>query len=599
MQVSATEGFDSLAELVRDVLDVPVAIVSIVSNDRQVFAGHCGLPPEWAERGETPLTHSFCKHVVERAAPMIVPDARADPTVKDNKAIEDLGVAAYIGVPIHLPSGEVAGALAAIASSPRVWTPADLRRLTRIAGVATEKIAVRVAELGWRSLFDGMQDGFILGEMIRDDDRRIVDWRHIEVNPAFEDLIGPSVIHARGRTIREMFPGIEPEWIDDFAQVVESGQAAQFTRQLGALGRWYEGLAQPVGGDRFTIIFTDVTERMLADKAKAALADRRQLAIETGEVGIWDWDLLSGTLLLDDRMKMLNGVFEGRDLGIDRAFEAIHPDDRQRVERDLQALADGTHDDLEIEYRVIGIEDGIVRSVIVNGVSVKREDGTVVRLVGTGRDVSDGVAREERRKTLNQELAHRLKNTLAIVTAIVNQTLRSAKDVETGRKTLLDRVHALSKAHDILLSGQHDAANVRAIVMGAVALHDDGGRIRTKGPNMPIGPKASMTLSLIVHELATNAGKYGSLSVASGFVDVEWSVTRDSADNHPILRIDWLERGGPAVQAPKVKGFGTRLVEMGLSGSAGGSTTLDYDADGFRCVINAPLVELMTAEETS
>jgi GAF domain-containing protein len=127
------EQFSHLTELVRLTLGVPVAIVSIVDEHRQVFAGHSGMPEPWASLGETPITHSFCQHVVDRGAVFNVPDARAEPLVRDNMAIPDLGVAAYLGVPIHLPSGELIGALAAIDTKegrPRITKKSALWHVT-------------------------------------------------------------------------------------------------------------------------------------------------------------------------------------------------------------------------------------------------------------------------------------------------------------------------------------------------------------------------------------------------------------------------------------------------------------------------------------
>ena len=132
---SGREQFDLLTEHVRVALDVPVAIISIVDEDRQVFAGHSGLPEPWATRGETPMSHSFCQHVVERAEPLVVTDANVHKLVSRNHAIADLGVIAYLGVPIPPPSGELVGALAAIDTKPRAWTEREQRTLETLAAV--------------------------------------------------------------------------------------------------------------------------------------------------------------------------------------------------------------------------------------------------------------------------------------------------------------------------------------------------------------------------------------------------------------------------------------------------------------------------------
>lgn len=597
IEATSREQFDSLTELVCDMLGVPISFVSIVSNDRQVFAGHCGLPAQWAERGETPLTRSFCRHVVERGAPMCIDDAKGDPTVHDNPAIPEVGIAAYLGVPIHLPSGEIVGSFAAVDTAPRVWTQADMRRLERVAAIATQEIAVRVSEVKWRSLFADMREGFFVGEAIRDGSGRMLDFRYVDANPAFETLTGLSLARTVGRPTSNSFPAVEPALLEHFDTVLESGEPAVLEIRLPRFGNaWFELRTRALDHDRVAVLLTDIDGRKNEEIGRAEVDERRRLATDVGEVGLWDLDIVGSSLVLDARMRRLNGVVSSRDVTMADAFGAIHPEDRERVERELGSLAEDGEDTIETQYRVIGIEDAIVRTVQVNGRRLRDGEGKSIRLIGAARDISNRVARDERRTVLNQELAHRLKNTLAIVVSIITQTLRTAADVETGRKTLLARIHALSKAHDILLSGQKGAATVQTIVAGAVALHDEGGRVKIEGTSLPLGPKAALTLSLIVHELATNAGKYGALSVPEGVVEVKW--TQPGADGGGlVLDLVWIEKHGPKVIAPTRRGFGTRLVEMGLSGSSGGSVSIDYAPEGLRCRIVAPLVELMHDDE--
>lgn len=159
---SGREQFHHLTEHVRVALQVPVAIISIVDEDRQVFAGHCGLPAPWDSRGETPLTHSFCQHVVERAEVLEVSDADLHELVNSNHAIADLGVRAYLGVPIALPTGELVGALAAIDTTPRQWSEHDRKVLESLALVVEREISVGVSELKYRRLFEDMQEATTL-----------------------------------------------------------------------------------------------------------------------------------------------------------------------------------------------------------------------------------------------------------------------------------------------------------------------------------------------------------------------------------------------------------------------------------------------------
>ncbi|WBB72408.1 SpoIIE family protein phosphatase [Micromonospora sp. WMMD1128] len=142
------EAFDRFARLVGDLLDVPVALVSLVDADRQFFPGETGLSQPWAARRETPLSHSFCQHVVDTEAPMVLPDARLYPRVRQNLAIEDLGVVAYAGMPLTDLDGRVLGSLCAIDSKPRAWTKEQLRTLADLAAACSSELRLRIAVRG-------------------------------------------------------------------------------------------------------------------------------------------------------------------------------------------------------------------------------------------------------------------------------------------------------------------------------------------------------------------------------------------------------------------------------------------------------------------
>ena len=137
------EALEHLTKLVQRCLNVPVALVSLVEAHRQVFASHQGLAEPWCSRGETPLSHSFCQHVVVREEPLVVEDAREDARLRDNLAIRDLGVVAYLGVPLRTPDGHTVGSLCAIDGAPRAWTPADVESMEALADATMVTLAMR------------------------------------------------------------------------------------------------------------------------------------------------------------------------------------------------------------------------------------------------------------------------------------------------------------------------------------------------------------------------------------------------------------------------------------------------------------------------
>jgi two-component sensor histidine kinase len=221
-------------------------------------------------------------------------------------------------------------------------------------------------------------------------------------------------------------------------------------------------------------------------------------------------------------------------------------------------------------------------------------DGKPAHLLSISRDITEEwrITTElkeasARQEMLSGELQHRIKNTLAMIGAIANQTMRG-DDVEAARQAFAARLMTLSKAHDILTQSSWTSAPIGQVVSGALAPHHTGDRrIHFGGPEIELGPKPALALALAVHELATNATKYGALSTA-GKVDIVWS--NDEDGGKPGFRFTWSESGGPIVSEPTEKGFGTRLIERMLANDFGGEARTFYRYEGVVCELVAPMV---------
>ena len=192
-------------------------------------------------------------------------------------------------------------------------------------------------------------------------------------------------------------------------------------------------------------------------------------------------------------------------------------------------------------------------------------------------------AETDHQRLLAQELNHRIKNTLATVQAIAIQTLGRDDSQRVAFRGFQDRLAALARAHSLLTKADWAGSTVRDLVSAASAPFDDGGRFEVDGPAFSLKSKQSVALSLGLHELATNALKYGALSTTMGKIRVEWTVEGDH------FHLVWIESGGPAVQAPSVRGFGTRLLERSLAAELSGTVTLSFPGEGLRCDIHARL----------
>ncbi|WEK06036.1 MAG: HWE histidine kinase domain-containing protein [Candidatus Devosia phytovorans] len=199
--------------------------------------------------------------------------------------------------------------------------------------------------------------------------------------------------------------------------------------------------------------------------------------------------------------------------------------------------------------------------------------------------------KEQLQDILANELGHRVKNLFAMVSAIASFTLRGSSD-QARALVLQQRLLALSSAHEILLQSDWSSAAIADVVTGAANNAGVSGRIQVNGPETLIGSKAALSLALLVHELATNALKHGSLSVGGGSVDFSWRV--EPSDGKDQLRLTWRELKGPEVVPPTEKGFGSKLISAGLSGSGG--VIVSYHPTGLMCEISAPLEDLQGAE---
>ncbi|MBB3348285.1 PAS domain-containing protein [Sphingomonas sp. BK069] len=601
----------------------------------------------------------------------------------------------------------------------------------------------------WRELFETLEEGFILGEVVRDQNGRIVDWRYDEVNNAWYDLLGVERGCAVGRTVRELFPGIEDEWVTEIARVVETGEAIRFTRQVGDLQRWYDGICQPAGGDRFTVLFLEVTNRIRSEQRREALAELGRVlptisdpddvvraataiigsTLDVGRVGYGtvaedgetftvpnDWTRegypsLAGAYRMDDYGGYAEDLRQGRtvvipDIRLDprtssntmpletvavrslvnrpivekgRTVAVLYVNvdaprdwtaeelafiadaanrtraalERRRAEQEARETASFMRSVLaastdcikvvELDGTLSFMSDGGMEVMEIsdfnavrgcpwpdllreNGSKQAREaleaakrgvtthfetpadtylgtakhwsvsvspipgpNGEVARILSVSRDHTELQKGREQQQLLNGELAHRIKNTMSVVQAIANQTLGKAEDQEAVA-AFGKRLGALASAHDALTHDHWSTAKLGEVARGALETFGED-RFTLAGPEVTIGPRATLALTLMLHELATNAAKYGALTVPDGTVAVNWAVRREA--DQDVLHLSWAERDGPPAVEPTRKGFGSRIIRMGLSGSGG--VKLRYETQGLTMEATAPLYQVQEA----
>ena len=370
--------------------------------------------------------------------------------------------------------------------------------------------------------------------------------------------------------------------------------------------RWVSSACiEPLRGEDGEIVgavncFQDVTReheaRAAAERDRAFLqslvvdmARQRRtfdLALAAADMGTWRYTMSDNICLYDEHAQRLYGLVDGRFLhDEDGVKRMIHRDDQAPMWAAVAAACDPAGDGrYTVQYRVKQL-DGSWRWLSAWGlVEFEGEGGDrrPVAIVGASRDLTETRKAEELQRLLINELNHRVKNTLATVQSITRQTLRTTRDLEAARTAIDSRIHSLARAHDLLTRQNWSGAALSEVVIRAVEPFGLA-RFALEGPALQIPPRFALALSMALHELATNAVKYGALSTPAGRVEVRWSAGADT------LSLSWRERGGPPVETPTRRGFGSRLLEKGLVRELGGHTRLDYGADGVLCEIVAVL----------
>jgi two-component sensor histidine kinase len=264
----------------------------------------------------------------------------------------------------------------------------------------------------------------------------------------------------------------------------------------------------------------------------------------------------------------------------------VHPEDRDRVE---QAIEKSLKEDApyELEFRILR-PDGDTAWIFTNA-AVLREGGQPVRLLGATVDITERKRAELQRDLLVAELSHRVKNTLATVISIAHQSFSDAQSVRDAHRSFEARIRAFAHTHGRLAEDNWSGVSLEEIFLGEFApfRRDDGSNVRLSGPAVRLNPKCALTLGLAIHELATNAAKYGALSAPRGMVDVAWQIDVSRRN----LQMTWTETDGPSVTPPTRSGFGRLLLERALSSDLNGDVQLDFAESGLRCTISIPLSE--------
>jgi PAS domain S-box-containing protein len=351
-------------------------------------------------------------------------------------------------------------------------------------------------------------------------------------------------------------------------------------RRFAALPR-----QQPDGGVLWDGLQIDVTERR--DMAAELLEQRRRLevAVEAAGLGFWEWDIAAGKVTWSERNKTLYGLGAEERVSVRRYLSMVHPDDVDAVRSAFLAVRDRPQGgDYAIEHRIVRT-DGEVRWLLVHGRVSPDASGEAGLVVGTSLDVTERKAAEERRALLMGELAHRSKNGIAVLMAIVSQTARNANSIASFEEQIMSRLQAMAASQDLVTAVGGGPVALSDVVAKALAPFGRGrvdvdpaiGDIIIRG-EMAVG------MGLLLHEMATNAVKYGALSPAGGRVMLSHIPTGEGQ-----AAFSWREVDGPPPTGEIKPGFGTRLLEQVLR-PQGGQVSFAFDTSGFQARVEFPTV---------
>lgn len=394
----------------------------------------------------------------------------------------------------------------------------------------------------------------------------------------------------KGTSIADYIAGIHPDDRERIAKAVDHTLATRakyveeyrLLRQDGSI-RWIEArgecLYDEVGDPlRFTGAVVDITERKQAEEVERWLA----AIIESSDAAIISKDMNGNITSWNRGAERLFGYRPDEVIG--KPITILVPKDRQDEEtRILERLRQGERiDHLEtVRQR----KDGSLVETSLTISPVRDAQGVIVGASKIARDITEQKRAERLQQTLMHELNHRVKNTLATVQAIARQSFRSGPLDKRAGETFEARLQALSRAHDLLTRENWDGADMAAAVAQVLAPYQRQ-RFEIEGAQLRLPPRVALALTLALHELATNAAKYGALSVPSGRVAIKWTV-RPGDPPHLVFR--WQEHGGPQVSAPAQKGFGSRLIERSLALELAGEVHITYDPAGVLCDVSAPV----------
>jgi PAS domain S-box-containing protein len=595
--------FDEVVELAAQICGAPISVVNLIAENRQFFKAEVGLGVR-----ETPLDVSICVHAILERGLFVVPDTTRDPRFAGNPLVTGAPhLRFYAGALLETEDGLPLGTLCVLDSKPRpegltsqqgfallvlarqVMAQLELRRALA-AREASERrfrvLADAMPQMVWSTLPDGSHDYY---------------------NARWYEFTGVPFGSTDGAAWNGMFhPDDQARAWERWRHSLETGEPYEIEyrlRRADGAYRWTLGRALPLRDARGKIerwfgTCTDIEDIKATEDKLRISEERLRLALGAAEtIGTFVWDVDANRITADTGFARLFGQDPAAmAAGMSQAglLDVVHPADRDRVQQQiLRTIEMGEAYDME--HRVVQ-PGGELRWIVARGRCKRDASGSHRRFSGAVVDITERKRAEEGQELLAKELSHRIKNIFTVIGGMVSLSASgTSEEVKGFAANLRRRLQALARAHEYVRpqGGEarpiEGATTLKGLLATLLAPYgaEEAGRMRLAGDDVPVGVKAATSLALILHELATNAAKYGALSRPEGGV----AITGERLGER--FGLTWRERGGPAVQGPpERRGFGTLLAERGAITQLGGSIAQDWAREGLTLRLEVPLARL-------
>jgi PAS domain S-box-containing protein len=456
----------------------------------------------------------------------------------------------------------------------------------------TEQVEARRALIDSEERFRATFENAAVGVALVGSDGSI-----LRANNSFARMLGFSVEELKGKTFQEL---THPDDLATNLSVLNKTLVGEtdsysiekrYVRKDGGIV-WASltvGCVRKTDGgvDYFISVIEDIADRK---RAEARLAERNAqlgLAGKAARVGSFVIDYATGRMQISPGFAAIHGLAEGTEELTREEWRAhVFPDDLARFEALRGQIFAERRRELNIEYRIVGA-DGEVRGIESRGLVSYDSDGHPTRLIGVHIDITERKRAEDQQRRLVAELDHRVKNVLATVQAVAAHTMQASSSMEQFAVALDGRIRSMGSTHELLSNRRWLGIPLAELVERELAPFTTGSNTEIGGPEVMLSPEAGQTMAMVLHELVTNAAKYGALSVPSGRVSIRWRVPLNGSASDRLV-FTWRETGGPLVVPPRKSSYGMQVIRELVPYELGGNIDHVFAPEGVRCQMEVP-----------